>query len=530
VPVSRYVIVNAAVSTEMLLEKVKAFLPLRFSPEAEYLCEYFDTYDFRLFSHGYLLQKRERRYELVSLSAADEPGVLFSSARTPRLNGDFRRADLRRMMKGILGPRALLSAAQLRVRRTRGLPDNRTETAAAEITFTEYLSGEDSGGQVVLRLLTISHEAGLALSHLLTGLLASLGLSETDDFTESAAQILAASGRYPGEYELRFSAPLDKNLSVAAATQLYGARLVSVIRETRGMIIEDVDPEFLHDYRVAVRRLRSWLEILDPYLDAAAALVSEAAKLLGNATNDLRDFDVLLINLESLKKELGPELKPWYRGWQRGLRSQRKNTQKTTAAFLRSPEAAQALTALEEFCRDVDRAFPSGESGPVPLSVVAGEYMARVFGDFLKRLKKADKHGADDSLHRLRVSVKKVRYGVEALAPCLTLSRLDAFLKIARSVQEDLGSANDCAVGRRMLGALAETPAAAGGARDVRRFLCHGAFLQLLLREEKAYAKRGLKSVRRLAKAAGKRGLSGMFKQKPPAPPAAQDENAHTET
>ena len=69
----------------------------------------------------------------------------------------------------------------------------------------------------------------------------------------------------------------------------------------------DIDPEFLHDLRVAVRRTRSVLGQVRGVLDeAAVAAFAERFRWLGEVTGPTRDLDVLLLDLPALLAELDP--------------------------------------------------------------------------------------------------------------------------------------------------------------------------------------------------------------------------------
>ena len=65
--------------------------------------------------------------------------------------------------------------------------------------------------------------------------------------------------------------------------------------------VSDVDTEFLHDFRVAVRRSRSAVKLFGDVLPAAlVAWVTPQLRLLGDLTTPSRDLDVLLQELPSL--------------------------------------------------------------------------------------------------------------------------------------------------------------------------------------------------------------------------------------
>jgi CHAD domain-containing protein len=65
--------------------------------------------------------------------------------------------------------------------------------------------------------------------------------------------------------------------------------------------VADIDIEFLHDFRVAVRRSRSAVKLLGDVLPPVlVAWVAPQLKWLGDLTTPLRDLDVLLQDLPSL--------------------------------------------------------------------------------------------------------------------------------------------------------------------------------------------------------------------------------------
>jgi CHAD domain-containing protein len=125
-------------------------------------------------------------------------------------------------------------------------------------------------------------------------------------------------------------------------------------------------------------------------------------------------------------------------------------------------------------------------------------------------VKKARKRESETDLHRLRLAVKKLRYGAEALSGCLPQAEIEPLLSAARRLQDELGMANDCVVGRRLLSGLS---AGLHGApkRIVRLAQVNGAFLQLLVREERRARKRALKALPKVARLAGKKRMAAFF-------------------
>jgi len=77
------------------------------------------------------------------------------------------------------------------------------------------------------------------------------------------------------------------------AVTLIAQYLVRSIQQNEDGIIEDVDTEFLHQYRVSIRKLRSLLTLIEgvyPLEDSRR--LKSAFGGYAKDTNDLRDLDV----------------------------------------------------------------------------------------------------------------------------------------------------------------------------------------------------------------------------------------------
>ena len=70
-------------------------------------------------------------------------------------------------------------------------------------------------------------------------------------------------------------------------------------------VLRDIDTEFLHDLRVAVRRTRTALKLLGDVLPGELTLrFASEFRWLGDTTTPLRDLDVYLLALPSMAARL----------------------------------------------------------------------------------------------------------------------------------------------------------------------------------------------------------------------------------
>lgn len=153
------------------------------------------------------------------------------------------------------------------------------------------------------------------------------------------------------------------------------------------------DPDAVHAFRVAIRRIRALREFLPSAVD-------EDARWLGRTLGEARDRD---IQIETLREFAGkdPELEPLLRF----LLRERILVQAKVVAALDSPRFTRLRAGLTDF----------------PMLPEQG--WAEALADRAKgRMKKAANLNEDSSgpdFHRLRKRVKRLRYVLEALEPLL---------------------------------------------------------------------------------------------------------------
>ncbi|MDH0302112.1 MULTISPECIES: CHAD domain-containing protein [unclassified Pseudomonas] len=187
----------------------------------------------------------------------------------------------------------------------------------------------------------------------------------------------------------------------------------------RERLAADTDSEALHDLRTTLRRLRS---LLRPLRDLPGVeQLENAAKSLGTLTTPLRDREVLAAQLIS-------------RGHLQAGERRREGRARTFASVAVSPQLGRVLAILDAFPLFLRAADREG--------LVQG-LEKRIDERLEKQWRKLGKALADPThdRHRLRLLIKRVRYGDEAY-PQLDHAgkKLQRLLKRA---QGDLGDWHD---------------------------------------------------------------------------------------
>ena len=208
------------------------------------------------------------------------------------------------------------------------------------------------------------------------------------------------------------------------------------------------DPEYIHQMRVATRRLRAALRLFKPLLPPALAAtllppLRERMALLGAA----RDMDVLLSEIaapvmNSLAGE--PRLAALV-----GVVTEHRHRQRQEAVRdLRSARFGQFMLLAGELLH----------RPPFDASAVGGTESLATFADVrVRKLRKkvrrlAQAANTDDpaSLHALRIGIKRLRYALEFFAP-LARRKLAKTLDRLTRLQDTLGQINDLANAGRLL-------------------------------------------------------------------------------
>src|SRR5580700_6773084 len=238
-----------------------------------------DTFDWRLNRAGLVLeyehQNRGGRLLLTRTEVLQaEQLVLGWRSGRPRLAEDLPTGPVRDQILKLASPRALLPMA----------------TASGSVSVIRLLNADGKTvAQLVVDRSTVTR-AGQAVP-----LPPRLAIAEVRGYPGQARlAALHAVGRHPDDYSNGVTTEITAQMpaSVAVATLLLG--LLDTLEQNVDGVLRDIDTEFLHDLRVAVRRTRSALKLLGDVLPETTRYAAEF-KWLGDLTTPVRDLDVHLL-------------------------------------------------------------------------------------------------------------------------------------------------------------------------------------------------------------------------------------------
>ncbi|MFN8424468.1 MAG: CHAD domain-containing protein [Anaerolineae bacterium] len=318
-----------------------------------------------------------------------------------------------------------------------------------------------------------------------------------------AARTLAALGRKAGGVSTKFDVPLEADQPAARAAAAIFKALHKTIRATLPGTKADLDPEFLHDFRVAVRRTRAGLTLLrdalpGPMLDHFKAEFG----WLGAATGPTRDLDVYLDGMPGYRAALPPEVAADLGPLEGYLRTRQAAAHADLVAALESPRFAALLADWKAALKTLKGAVPGaddpaaaeptaeepadgvaaiagpgaeaaggatdmaggaagtsgGAIGPAAATPIAALAARQIWRRYKRVLADGRAIGPDSpvtALHALRIEAKKLRYALEFFRRLVPAESADALIGSLKGLQDNLGTLNDMGVQQGAMRAFA---------------------------------------------------------------------------
>jgi len=421
---------------------------------------YFDTFDWRLHVAGCTLRRLGGAWELVSL---DDGRVLAAEpARTgpwPRFAWDFPAdTDVGRRLRDLMKMRALVHLLTLDCRQQHW--DVRNEDAKIVLRLTGHTCRPEkpSCEQPLVQLDVEELRGYQKHARDLVGRAADLSLTPAPGFHLDL--VLHSVGLTPRSYSSRFHADLTPAMPAREAFQVIGQTLLQTMRQNEAGLRADLDTEFLHDFRVAVRRQRSAFGHLGAAVDPIAlAPFREAFKQLGQLTGPLRDLDVELLDRDHRLALLPPDLHPGLDLRFAALAKRRVRELDRVRRALVAPDHRQFTADWEAFLA----APPPGPLADLPLLDLARRRLRQRHRRVLNDGRAITPDSPDEDLHRLRIQCKKLRYLLEFTRTVFPADDVAWLVRHLKRLQDNLGEFNDLSVQRAELSGALAAPAARGG-------------------------------------------------------------------
>ena len=215
--------------------------------------------------------------------------------------------------------------------------------------------------------------------------------------------------------------------------------------------IADSDPEFVHQARVAIRRMRSVLALFPDALQVdTVTFFEDNLKWLGGLFGKVRDLDVFTINLTLYKDKIEnfPD-------------SRRKSLEKLVMKHRRVPLNALVEAVKSERCKTFEQRIsgflgePCKDCPELPMGMKTIKDIAQraVTEKFEIVTAQGIKTLTDPKLtefHCLRIFMKRLRYTLEFLAPPFC-GAFDDIIRRTVGIQDNLGQLQDTVFTKKLI-------------------------------------------------------------------------------
>ena len=467
------------------LERSFTVVPDRTASRGTERRTWFDTFDWLLFRAGLLLEyvPARRGSELRLIPGGDSAGrvvvqpVSGWQPSQPHQARDLPPGALADRVGKIIAPRVLLPVATVTetavVSRLLNADDKTVARLVIErpaLSARGKTGGETSGttSRPLAPRFTIRPVRGYTGQ----GRRAVRLLEETEGVTQASGTVLeealAVRGRAPGDYSNKVKAPVTASMPAAQAVATVLLRLLDMMEANAHGVVKDIDPEFLHDFRVAVRRTRAALKLFGEALDGALDVAGPAAefKWLGDLTTPTRDLDVHLLGFDDMTAGLRAAKPDDLEPFRSYLRDRRAREWRALARGLRSPRYRALTTQWRDTLTPVaerGRRRPGGMSA----AFLAAERTRRAFAKVARRGAAITSDSPHESLHDLRKRCKELRYALEFFTPLYDPGTYGKVVGDLKKLQDCLGNFQDSEVQIEEIRALATAMQAAGEAPAV---------------------------------------------------------------
>jgi CHAD domain-containing protein len=400
---------------------------------------YYDSFDWRLYQAGILCEfnqsKASSQLRLIALNSGQQI-VSADMDEVPAFVDQFGVTEIANLLSPILQMRALISLTAQPFQAYHINILNKDQKTTARLLIEEY--------EALPHRLTIIPLRGYAkASNQLKNVLEQkLELKLAKKSVLHAA--LKLQGRKVLDYSSKLNIQLDPAMRSDIACKYIYSHLLNSIKDNEAGTISDIDSEFLHDFRVAVRRTRSGLSQLKDVLPTNST--SEFADFfawLGQITSQARDMDVYLLNFpdyrQSLPDNMQTNLAPLYSL----LQKKQRKAQQELATKLRSTAYISKLQQWDQFLKEPGKKKPTEANAVIDILQLANKRIWKVYQRVMQEGNAINVQSPPETLHELRKSCKKLRYLMEFFQSLYPENKMKRLVKALKNFQDILGNFQD---------------------------------------------------------------------------------------
>lgn len=208
------------------------------------------------------------------------------------------------------------------------------------------------------------------------------------------------------------------------------------LKDNTADFLATFNPESIHELRVTTRKLRAAIKTFKENLPTQSKEIRKDLHKLGCILGEKRDLDVFFKFIHHVVKPKSL----FFKNWDRKV----KESQKKNLLLLKSKKYSSLIKSLKK--------LKAGSTNKNILKI-SRKRIRKQLKKVLKSASSFDSTVDDKTLHKLRISIKKLRYTCEFFNPLFskTIFSLSDVIEKSKTIQKILGDHQDAIKGISML-------------------------------------------------------------------------------
>lgn len=417
-----------------------------------------DTFDGRLHRAGLRLRLREsdEAGPVLHLSGTDTAPAHLAVIAGTRIPSDLPPGPFRARLLALTDPRAL--APQIRVvsQLTSGALRDEAGKVVATVDLHEGVQVVDRRDLAPVHAVVEVHEIPGYAQHARRTRRALRDLGAVELEGDTLTECASAAGIDLAGFVADAAVPLSPGLAAVDGFRLVLANLATAVAANWQGTVDQTDPEFLHDLRIAIRRTRTVLGAAKSVLPTDVLNdAREGFGRLSDLTGTPRDLDVYLLEWSRYTDPLGPRVADALQPVRNLIERRRVDRHLELETAMCSTRAHELLAGWQAWLAQPVEHSSTPPHAQRALGKLVARRIDRAHRTLLERGRAITPDTPAEKVHSLRKDAKRLRYLLECFGSLLPAKARKQFVQRLKALQDNLGEHQDAEVHVDMLRGVA---------------------------------------------------------------------------
>jgi CHAD domain-containing protein len=417
------------------------------SEKLDYVC--LDTFDWDLLKHRYVFEAwPQNNTTELRIRRLNSKHYSYSTTTPTDIDSSWILTDnqLRNKLSDLIDPDALLPQIRLLVKRHHLVKLTKNQKIVTRIIVESYHLFDTASGdykklqkRVVVTPFSGQVEATKISNRLIRKKMRFKPLDR--DIVNVSADSLGINTLHQSPAnQIAITADTRADLAVKSILEI----LLDDMSKTEDGVRKGVDPEALHNYRIAIRKSRSALkQIKAVFPHRTVTRFHDTLSWLGALTGPARDMDVYLQDFDNYRNELPPPLREHIDPLYKMIQAKKTDAYKTLLHALDSKRYDSFLLSYRIFLHTPTPTHTTLLNAGRPIKTVVDDRIWALYKRSLKLGRAIRKDSPAQDFHELRKLCKNLRYLMEFFINLHDRKLSKQLIKALKKLQVCLGSCND---------------------------------------------------------------------------------------